>query len=502
MICGGIEVQRIHLSKEPSTQAKQLAFTYQQEAVNSIKDLEYAAIFHEQGLGKSKIAIDLMLYWLSKKTVDTILIVTKKSLIKNWEDELGMHSYLKPKVLSVDKNKNYYVFNSPARVILCNFEVIISEKSRIELFQKTRAVAIIIDESAKIKNPDSTITQTLFDLASGFVKRIIMTGTPVANRPFDIWAQIFFLDHGASLGESFIAFKRNSDLSNDLALDTDKRNAFEECIKTIFSKIDLFSVRETKSSGVIKLPKKEFHQIYSNWEQHQYDLYSHIRDELRAYVIKDNTAVIDESEDILKRLLRLVQAASNPLLIDEAYDQYPGKMDHLLALLSDISNAEEKAIVWTCFTQNVDWLANELCEYNAVRVHGKMNIDDRNRSISRFKTDESVKVLIATPAAAKEGLTLTVANHVIFFDRGFSLDDYLQAQDRIHRISQTKTCHVYNLIMLNSIDEWVDVLLESKHVAAQLSQGDIGYEDYQKMIDYSFSDIVHQVLFADNAGEK
>ena len=188
-------MQRIHLNKEPSTEAKLSAFSYQSEAVNAIKALDYAAIFHEQGLGKSKIAVDLMLYWFASKQVDTVLLVTKKSLIENWKQELALHSYLIPKILTTDKTKNYYVFNSPARVILCNFEMVISENERISLFQKTRATAIIIDESAKIKNPNSSITQTLLSLAKGFVKRVIMTGTPIANRPYDIWSQIYFLDN-------------------------------------------------------------------------------------------------------------------------------------------------------------------------------------------------------------------------------------------------------------------------------------------------------------------
>jgi SNF2 family DNA or RNA helicase len=132
-----------------------------------------------------------------------------------------------------------------------------------------------------------------------------------------------------------------------------------------------------------------------------------------------------------------------------------------------------------------------------VRVHGKMNIEDRNRSIEHFKKSEDVKVLVATPAAAKEGLTLTVANHVIFYDREFSLDDYLQAQDRIHRITQEKVCHVYNLIMSDSVDEWVDALLKSKQTAAKLSQGDINLESYKLAMDYSFGDIIHAILYND-----
>jgi SNF2 family DNA or RNA helicase len=487
-------MRKIELSREPLMSAKQHAFVYQTEAVNAVKDLEYAAIFHEQGLGKSKIAIDLMLYWFTRQQVDSVIILTKKALINNWQQELDFHTHLKPKVITTDKNKNYYVFNSSSRVILCNFELMISEMERIRLFQKTRSVAIIIDESTKIKNPDSTITKTLFDLSSGFVKRIIMTGTPIANRPYDIWAQIFFLDNGISLGTNFLEFKHKTDLTNDLQINSQKQKAFEECIRSIFNKIDKFSIRETKDGSIITLPAKQYHRIITQWEQHQLDLYNQIKDELRVKVVKNEKAEIDESDVVLKRLLRLVQAASNPSLIDESYDQQPGKVSYLESLLSTIISNGEKAIVWTCFTQNVDWLAKHFKQYNTVRVHGKMNIEDRNRSIDQFKTKEEVKILVATPAAAKEGLTLTVANHVIFYDRGFSLDDYLQAQDRIHRISQHKICHVYNLIMNESIDEWVDALLKSKQTAAKLSQGDIDYETYKSTMDYSFGDIIQEIL--------
>ena len=100
--------------------------------------------------------------------------------------------------------------------------------------------------------------------------------------------------------------------------------------------------------------------------------------------------------------------------------------------------------------------------------------------LKTFLHKDNINILIATPASAKEGLTLTVANHAIFYDRSFSLDDYLQAQDRIHRISQKKTCYVYNLIMKDSVDEWVDLLLQSKHLSAQLAQGDITIEYYKK----------------------
>ncbi|WP_319526169.1 DEAD/DEAH box helicase [uncultured Desulfosarcina sp.] len=484
----------IILKKEPSYLKRQEAFSYQEEAVRAVRGLEYSAVFHEQGLGKTKIAIDLALYWLEKKELDTILFIVKKGLIANWQREFGIHAHIKPKVLSQNRNDNYFVFNSPVKVIITNYEVIKAEEKRIKLFLKTRNVGAILDESAKIKNPDSALTKVFLEIAPQFKKRVILTGTPIANRPYDMWAQIHFLDQGKSLGESFKRFKGNLDLSNKLHRDKCRRDDFENNLSHLFEKISPFSVRETKNSGIVSLPRKIYEKIETQWERYQLELYRQIQKEERAVIIKNGIPEEDRSDEILKRLLRLLQVASNPKLIDKHYSREPGKFEYLDNLLTGIIANGEKAIVWTSFTDNVDWLKSEFARFNACKVHGKINIDRRNISIDRFLKDETCKVLIATPGAAKEGLTLTVANHVIFYDRGFSLDDYLQAQDRIHRISQEKECYIYNLIMKDSIDEWVDVLLQAKELSAQLGQGDISLDYYKSKINYSFGQIIKSIL--------
>lgn len=486
--------QKIHLKKEPILGKKHEAFSYQAEAVSAIKDLDYAAVFHEQGLGKSKIAIDLALYWLEKRTIDTVLLVVKKNLLYNWTKEFKTHSFLKPKVLSQNKKDNYYVFNGPSRLILTHYEVFNSERGRLQLFLKARNVAVILDESTKIKNPQARLTQSFFELAPLFKKRVIMTGTPVANRPYDIWSQIWFLDQGDSLGNNFNEFQKRSNLGNELTGNISAQRIFEDQISEIFSKISRFTVRETKSSGIIELPEKVFEVIKTDWEHYQADLYRQIRDDLRAVVVKEGIPTEDNAGDLLKRLLRLVQVASNPRLVDEGYHAEPGKLLPLHDLITRCCDNKEKSIVWTSFTDNVDWLEKELKNFGAVKVHGKMAMERRNRSIDKFMSTDQNMVLVATPGVAKEGLTLTVANHVIFYDRTFSLDDYLQAQDRIHRISQKSICHVHNLIMNDSIDEWVDVLLQSKHLAAQLSQGDISLDYYKSQMTYEFGNVLRNIL--------
>jgi len=486
-------MKKIHLINEPKTISKFDAFPYQREAFESIKDLEYAAVFHEQGLGKTKIAIDTLLYWLEASSIDTVLVVTKKQLVQNWEKEFDTHTYIKPAILTTDRNSNRFVFLSSSRVIITNFEVLLAEKEQFILFLNVRNVAIIIDESAKLKNPEAKLTRVYFELAPFFKRRLIMTGTPVANRPHDIWSQIFFLDFGKSLGKNFYDFKARTDLSNELASDQSLQKSFEDELALIFEKISKFSVRETKNSGIIELPDKIFIREEVELTKGQRNLYNQIREELQIEVIKNGEKTIDDSSVIVKRLLRLVQAVSNPLLIDESYEGESAKEAVLDKLINSILSNGEKCIVWTSFIENVDYFNKIYSQVGSVKIHGKMKIADRNRSVEKFRLS-NYKVLFATPASAKEGLTLTEANHVIFYDRGFSLDDYLQAQDRIHRISQTKACYVHNIIANDTIDDWVDLLLGAKQNAAALAQRDVSLDEYKKKADYSFGDVVKAIL--------
>lgn len=486
-------MKRIHLLKEPNLMAKYDAFPYQKEAFEAVKDLEYAAIFHEQGLGKTKIAIDLILYWLRNTSIDTVLVVTKKQLVANWVREFKGHTSLIPSILDVNKNNNYHVFCGPSRVTVTNFELLISEKERFKLYLNTRNVAIIIDESAKLKNPKAKLTKTYFELAPLFKKRVIMTGTPIANRPYDIWAQIYFLDQGKSLGKDFEKFKQEKDLSNKLAQNEDLQVLFEDSVSDIYKKIQDFSVRETKNSGIIHLPDKVFINETTEFTPEQEYLYNQVCEELAVDVVKDGVELIDDSSAIVKRLLRLVQVTSNPRLVDESYQGLSAKETLLEDIIDSIIQAGEKCIVWSNFIDNIDYFARKYEEFGTAKIHGKMNIEARNRSVDFFRMKEC-KILFATPASAKEGLTLTMANHVIFYDRGFSLDDYLQAQDRIHRISQTKTCYVHNLMINGSIDEWVDALLRAKQNAAFLAQGDMSIGEYRNIADYSFGDMIKAIL--------
>lgn len=485
------------LRNEPRLGAKHHAFPYQQEAVDFVRSRDYCAIFHEQGLGKTKIAIDAILAWLGAKQVDTVLIFTKKSLVDNWRREFAQHSYLKPSVLTEKAGQNYYVLTAPVRVIVAHYEVAKKEERRLSAWMKTRRVAVVLDEAVKIKNPDADLTQVFFRLGRLCTKRVIMTGTPSANRPYDVWALAYFLDHGATLGEDFRSFKHATDIPREVTVTDTEMAAYRQRLGNIQEKLATISMRETKDGGRVVLPDKEFVRINCRWEPAQFELYRRVREDLRAAVVRDGNLIDEDQEAILKRLLRLVQITTNPALLDESYREEPGKFVDLYDLVGDICRAGEKVIVFTQFNDNSRWLAKKLAPFGCLLLNGQMPMPRRTEAVRWFMENPGDRVLVATTGAAKEGLTLTAANHVIFFDRGYSLDEYLQSQDRIHRVSQTRKCFVYNLIMRDSIDEWIDMIIEQKRLAAQLVQGDISSEAYAERADFSFPELLNRILARD-----
>lgn len=481
------------LRRRPSLDPKHEAYPYQLDAVRAVKSLPYAAIFHEQGLGKTKIAIDLVLLWLNEDIVDTVFIVTKKTLVKNWVDELATHSWVTPGVLSDDRRTNSALLNSPVLVYVLNYEVVATNVELVRDFLLTCRVAAVLDESQKIKNPETRLAKCFHSLSSDFERRVIMTGTPSANRPYDIWSQVKFLDEGDALGCRYDVFREGYDLPQRAT--KSEVSEYGHRLARIMEEIRGFSIRETKETAGVQLPTKTILTHFVELAPRQAEMYRTYRDQL-AWELRDEleNPILDNAEAILKRLLRLVQCASNPGLIDKSYIECPGKFPKLSALLEAATRSGEKFVVWTRFVDNVEWLAARLAKHAPHKVHGAMTIRDRNASIAAFKAESECRVLIATPGAAKEGLTLTVANHAIFYDRGFSLDDYLQAQDRIHRISQHKECFVHNLMAAGTIDEWVDELLNAKHRAAQLVQGDITPNEFEASFFGGFKESLAAVL--------
>jgi SNF2 family DNA or RNA helicase len=442
--------------------------SHQIEATEYVKTHDNVPLFDEQGLGKSKIVIDALCQNLKEKDIDGALVVCKKSLLHTWKNEIEKHSNLFAVVFHGAKRQRGRTLLTYGHFYIVNYESLIQEIELLTLLLKHRRFAIVLDESQKIKNPKSKTARAVISLRDLAIKRIIITGTPIANRPEDIWSQFFFLDGGVLLGNDFRAFKKQFKVNLKGVQDLSQ---FEVSLRSLREKIGAVSIRRTKN--VLELPEKIFEDILVELSPKQRDAYDTARREM-YYEFSSVTGekMAEEIDNYLVKLLRLTQIASNPGLLDMGYKEEPGKFKVLDRIVREIVEQREKLIVWTSFTGNVRVLKNRYKEFGAQMLFGEVPIAERDIIMKKFMEDDRYKVLIANPAAAKEGLTLTSANNAVYLDRNFKMDDYLQSQDRIHRIGQTKRCRIMKLIARNTIDEYTDEILEKKELIAKYALGD------------------------------
>ena len=444
-------------------------FPHQEEAIRFIDTNRDVAIFDEQGLGKTKIVIDSISNEIKKNNLNSALIICKKSLMNNWKEEIEFHSHLTSIIIQESKIKRGNLFTFPVHFMIISYETARNEMRTLKQLLSIKKMAIVLDESHKIKNLQSKITQALHELAPLAKQRIILSGTPVANKPDDLWAQFYFLDMGDLLGESFQDFKQKYKFDSTKEIDANQISLFKQLKEEINRK----SIRRLKQDA-LELPDKIYKNISVQLNFQQRDLYDQLKNELLVEITNlDDEQVIDEADNILKQLLRLTQIASNPWLINKKYTEDPAKYLVLDKEIKKIDSNGEKVIIWTSFVYNIILLKKRYKKFGAVTLYGKMSVDERNVVVQKFKHDHNCKILIANPAAAREGLTLTVANNAIYLDRNFNLVDYLQSQDRIHRISQNKKCNIVLLIGKNTVDEYIDEVLFKKQNVAGFIQGDI-----------------------------
>lgn len=429
-----------------------------------LRQNERAALFDEQGLGKSKQLIDAIAAEIDAGNLKGALIVCPNGLKSNWADEIERFCSLPYAVFGAGRTARRTAFRSlRASFYVINYEAVAAELPSLRALLRFKPMALVLDESHRIKAPDARVTKAVLQLRSDAKRRYLLTGTPVANKPEDLWSQVFFLDDGAALGATFEDFRSRYCASG----------GGYKAVGDLRDRVAALSMRRVKDEA-LELPSKEFKRVFVDLTGRQRAMYVAMRNELELWV-KSLTGqqVLKEAEAILARLVRLAQLASNPRLLDAEYGDVPAKFAALDRLLTKyMKKRGQKVIVWSSFVGNVTALAARYTSYRPVTLFGEMATGERDLAVRSFRKDPNVRLLIANPAAAREGLTLTEANVAIYIDRTFNLVDYLQSQDRIHRISQERACEIILLLAQSTIDEFIDYSLEQKHRLARFTQKD------------------------------
>lgn len=417
----------------------------------------------EQGLGKTLVAIDAFRRVWAEREAERLLVICPNSLKRNWVAELKKFApeFQVDIAEGTPRVRKETLSSSKAHVVIVSYETSRTEVTAILAFVQRQPTVLVLDESHAAKNWKSLTSTAARQFAPHCKFRWLLSGTPVTNAPTDLYTQIEILAPGERLLGSQETF------AHRLVLDPEANFA-----RAVFDRLIL---RRTKEQ-CLDLPEKTFVDVRVELPPWQRRLY----DDMREQMVCDIRAMSGEqyrafASTALAQLTRLSQLASNPALLFPEMGETPAKFETIDGLVRDIvSVPSRKVILWSNYVRTIESLIERLAPFGAVAIYGGTPNSERQDIAARFQTDPETRVLIANPAAAGTGFTLTASSFTIYESLSWRYDHYAQSQDRNHRIGQTQPVTYMRLLAADTIEEAIVNALERK---SSLARGLLGDED-------------------------
>jgi SNF2 family DNA or RNA helicase len=428
---------------------------YQKEGLNWLSFLnEYGwggILADDMGLGKT---LQILALLLKNETKEPSLIVLPTSLIFNWESEIAKFCpdlnyfthYGKTRAKSISEFEDY-------EVVITSYGLMTND---IKLFSQKKFNYVILDESQAIKNPTSQRFKAVMLLKGK--NKIAMTGTPIENNTFDLFAQMSFANPGF-LG-SANSFKEN--FSKPIDINKDDYVASE-----LAKLISPFILRRTKEQVAKELPEKTEDYIFCEMDKEQraiYDAYKNkIREDLLSRLEKDGAG--KSQMMILQGLTKLRQICDSPELLndEQSYGNDSIKIKKLLEHIEE-KTANHKILVFSQFTGMLKLIEQSLKKDQVTYEYldGSRTSKQRQESVKNFQDNDDCRVFLISIKAGGTGLNLTEADYVYIVDPWWNPAVENQAIDRCYRIGQTKKVIAYRMICKDTIEEKIMKLQESK----------------------------------------
>jgi SWI/SNF-related matrix-associated actin-dependent regulator 1 of chromatin subfamily A len=422
-------------------------------------------IADEMGLGKTVQAIGIAN--LMGTAAKPVLIVCPASLKLNWQREWARWSTTKMSVAVVSGKSGDL---PKADVVIINYDLI---TARQEQLSAVKWGLLIADEAHYAKNPGAKRTKALFgaNFKGGIsaVKRVFLTGTPMPNRPFEMWPLVAALDP-TGLGAHEYKFKMRYCAPEKIHVPgrgyvTQFKGAsnLEELQAKLRSSI---MVRRLKSEVLTELPPKT-RQIVP-FAIDSAGTAKLVEGELKAFAKYE--ALERAIEDAKAQGFADKVAKLNDQLNVAFAEMSDCRVQVALAKLPQVVEALEDAIESgkvICFAHHQVVVQKIMAHFGerAVKVDGSMKMAERQASVDRFQKDDSVRLFVGSIYAASEGLTLTASSHVVFAELDWVPAKMSQAEDRAHRIGQIDNVLVQHLVLDNSLDaRMAKTLIEKQEV--------------------------------------
>lgn len=401
-----------------------------------------ALLGDEPGLGKTGQALAT----LQARSAFPAVVVCPAALRLNWLRECSLWLPGR-KVAIFQPGAPVSKEVAEAEIVVLSFEGLVAGNFAREgvrvfpvvdlLVEALQPLAAIADESHALKNRKALRSEAFRALSGETAVVLLLTGTPVVNRPADLYNQLDLLGHGEAFGGWWKFAKRYCHLkdtgfgqSASGATRTDELH--RKLRRTCY-------LRRTKAAVLEELPAKTRSLVPLEVALAGY--------QKAETTILDKLAETSDSAEGVALVGGLKKAAAL------------AKLSAVLAWAKEFLEAGEKLVLFAWHREVVEKLAAEL---NAPLVYGGVSPEVKQAAVDRFQSDPNCRVIVGNLQAMGVGLTLTAASSVAFAEFGWSPAEHDQAEDRCHRIGQRDAVNCYYLAAAGTVDEPLLELIEAK----------------------------------------
>lgn len=425
------------------------------------------AFFYDTRTGKTPLSLAIMYDDIVANPSNKWLVVCPLILIENAWIPDAAEFIPEIKIVSCHAStpaKRIERINSDANIYVTNTESFVKYR---EHFDKLHLTGCIIDESSDMKSPKSKVSKELVDFAQTLKRFYLLSGTPAPNGEQEYYMQLKAVDY-YGIQQSYTQFKEHYFVNmsynpqfEKLALRPDKKDE-------LFSLIRQYALYVDKED-VLTTPGRTFHEVEfemppelkKHYNKLKNELYIELGDGLQI-TAPSTAAKLNKLNQVTSGFVIDTQAVKENKFYNEdrteLYNLSGYRFAKLIDLLGEIG--DEQVLIW----------ANYKAEFKIIRealgdtcrcVYGETSITEKNEAIRLFK-EGKIQYLIANPASADKGLTLTNAHISIYFSLNWSYELFKQSMERIYGDikKQPKHCDYYVMIAKGTIDRvlYSDVL--------------------------------------------
>ncbi|KAH9964520.1 SNF2 family N-terminal domain-containing protein [Russula dissimulans] len=427
----------------------------------------------EMGLGKTIQTISLVSFLIEvKKQRGPYLVVVPLSTMTNWSGEFAkwapavkIIAYkgnpMQRRALQAEFKVNQF------QVLLTTYEYIIKDRP---ILSKMKWVHMIIDEGHRMKNTQSKLAQTLSTYYHSRY-RLILTGTPLQNNLPELWSLLNFVlpkifNSVKSFDEWFNTPFANSGTPDKIELNEEEALLI---IRRLHKVLRPFLLRRLKKDVESELPDKVEKVVKVKMSALQAQLYKQMKKYKMIAAGNDKPGKTGGVKGLSNELMQLRKICQHPFLFDSVEDKInpagliddklvrtSGKIELLSRVLPKFFATGHRVLIFFQMTKVMDIMEDflKMMGWKYLRLDGGTKTEERAGHVQLFNAkDSEITVFILSTRAGGLGLNLQTADTVIIFDSDWNPHADLQAQDRAHRIGQTKSVRILRFITEKSVEE-------------------------------------------------